>query len=185
MSETTTELEALASAMRKVLPAGLLRQVLDHLDPLSAFVRDMWANMPEGDPRLHTQLDRLTDVIVGLQELVERDGEDGQPNTHEQFVAEVRDLLVELQQFDALFARVLKRAGRCLINSAEDEPVFVLTGRDIFAAARVREWADAVEAYYARTGGTTDAVTGKVKDARRIALAMDAWRAEHGAKVPD
>jgi hypothetical protein len=34
------ELKILAAAMRKVLPPCLLQEVIDHCDPLSAFLRD-------------------------------------------------------------------------------------------------------------------------------------------------
>lgn len=74
----------------------------------------------------------------------------------------------------------------CLGKSQDDEPVFVLCGRDVFAADRVRDWADLVEQYGARTGGLTAARQAKVAEARRIALAMDHWRANTGAaRVPE
>lgn len=37
--EVVIDAKALASAMKKMLPAKLLREVVDHLDPVSAFVR--------------------------------------------------------------------------------------------------------------------------------------------------
>lgn len=85
---------------------------------------------------------------------------------------------------EELFA--LQRGDGCLAKSQDDEPVFILCARDVFAARLVREWADEVEIAAVRTAELTEARQRKIADARRLALAMDTWRAEHGGgKVPD
>lgn len=74
----------------------------------------------------------------------------------------------------------------CLARSQDDEPVFILCGRDLFAARLVREWADEVETAAVRMAELTAARQMKIAEARRLALAMDNWRAAHGGgKVPD
>lgn len=74
----------------------------------------------------------------------------------------------------------------CLGKAENDEPVFVLRGQDIFAALLVREWADRLESSAQRAGELTGKRQAKIADARRIALAMDAWRAgNEGGKIPD
>lgn len=74
----------------------------------------------------------------------------------------------------------------CLGRSALDEPVFVLVARDIFASARVREWADEVERVAVNTASYTGARQVKVNEARALAKQMDDWRmANGGGKMPD
>jgi hypothetical protein len=70
------------------------------------------------------------------------------------------------------------RGEGCLGKSADDEPVFVLVARDVFATSAVDDWIRAAE----RAGVNTD----KLEDARRVRVAMRAWRLAHdGGKVPD
>jgi hypothetical protein len=40
-AEQESKLKQLASGMRKVLPPKLLQEVIDHCDPLSAFLREL------------------------------------------------------------------------------------------------------------------------------------------------
>lgn len=66
----------------------------------------------------------------------------------------------------------------CLGRSAEDEPVFVICGRDPVAGRILREWADHREILAVRTGQLTDREKLKIAGARREALQMDQWRRE-------
>lgn len=70
----------------------------------------------------------------------------------------------------------------CVGHSADDEPLFVLCARDTFAAARVREWADQVEFVATNQGKMTKDLREKIAEARKIAMAMDAWPTK---KLPD
>lgn len=84
----------------------------------------------------------------------------------------------------------MARGEGCLAKSADDEPIFILCARDIFAARAVREWADELERNAARlpldAGGLTAGRQEKIAEARRLALQMDRWRAAHdGGKIPD
>lgn len=65
----------------------------------------------------------------------------------------------------------------CINRSKDDEPVFVLCGRDRLAPAAVRSWADAAVA-----AGTPRA---KVHDAYALAQAMEEWQLTNGSKIPD
>lgn len=74
----------------------------------------------------------------------------------------------------------------CLGRSADDEPVFILVGRDRLAASIVRTWAH--QFWNARVNaGTLDArAQSKYDEALALATRMDAWREAHdGGKVPD
>lgn len=72
----------------------------------------------------------------------------------------------------------LKNGQGCLGRSQDDEPLFILCGRDVLAAPTVRDWIRRAE-----HAGVPDA---KLNDAKRLALAMDTWRESHGGgKVPD
>lgn len=55
----------------------------------------------------------------------------------------------------------------CYANAAPDEPMFVLLGRDVHAAALVEEWANA------RVGSGVE--LDKVREARQVALDMRAY----------
>ena len=77
-------------------------------------------------------------------------------------------------------AEVLAAAARGegpLGRSADEEPVFVLVARDVFAVAAVEDWIRS-----AAHAGVPDL---KVHGARQVYAAMLAWRKAHGAKVPD
>lgn len=63
------------------------------------------------------------------------------------------------------------RGEGCLGRSADDEPVFILTGRDPVAAAVVLEWADRREAL----GLNTPEERAKIAEARAHAFRMHAW----------
>lgn len=71
---------------------------------------------------------------------------------------------------------VVKNEG-CLGKSADDEPVFILCGRDLSAPVAVRAWAAD-----ARTRGVSAAKHGS---ALAVADEMDAWVRQHGSKRPD
>jgi hypothetical protein len=62
----------------------------------------------------------------------------------------------------------------CLNKAADDEPVFVLRGRDALAPEIVRDWANRAEA----NGASAD----KVDEARALADKMHAWPAR---RMPD
>lgn len=55
----------------------------------------------------------------------------------------------------------------CYVNAEDDEPMFVLLGRDVHAAALVEEWANV-----RHVGGESPE---KVRDARQCAEDMRAW----------
>lgn len=59
----------------------------------------------------------------------------------------------------------------------EDEPVFLLRGKDVVAPAAVMHWAVAAES----VGASADIVAA----ARRQAEAMLAWQKRRGAQIPD
>ncbi len=54
-----------------------------------------------------------------------------------------------------------------LLSLPDNEPVFILRGRDPLAPAAVRVWADAAE--------VADVVSRKVREARQIAGEMEKW----------
>jgi hypothetical protein len=62
-------------------------------------------------------------------------------------------------------------------RTADDEPVFVLCGRDAIAPQVVREWS--IRALHA--GVPSD----KVKTALDVADRMYEWQEKHGKKLPD
>jgi hypothetical protein len=75
----------------------------------------------------------------------------------------------------------------CLINSADDEPVFVLVARDRAGASTVRYWVSAVEGLYTQEGVTMSVATRRKLDLALVeADRMDDWRLAHeGGKLPD
>lgn len=82
--------------------------------------------------------------------------------------------------------KALEAGTGCLAHSHDDEPVFTLVGRDRFAADLVRRWADDVERTSVNMGEMTSQRREKIAEARRLAIAMDEWRAaHHGGKIPD
>ena len=70
-----------------------------------------------------------------------------------------------------------KLTSTCLAKAAEDEPIFVLRGRDRLTPYIVRQWAEG-----ARLAGTP---MEKVKDAQQLADDIERWQVEHGSKIPD
>ena len=65
-----------------------------------------------------------------------------------------------------------------LAHSDEDEPLFILVARDIYASTAVRQWAQLMLRDH---GGSP-----KTHGAFWLAAEMDAWREAHGGgKVPD
>jgi hypothetical protein len=75
---------------------------------------------------------------------------------------------------------VLEAAARgegCLGKCHDDEPVFVVCGRDKVGPTTVRIW----EALAKLLGTPTRKRSGAIADA----VAMEAWQKAHGAKVPD
>lgn len=84
----------------------------------------------------------------------------------------------------ALKAEELK-AG-CFHNARDDEPIFVLRAKDIFAPVIVEEWANCVsEAVQGVATSEADASRRKVKYARALAHQMRAWQEMNSCKVPD
>lgn len=84
----------------------------------------------------------------------------------------------------ALKAEELKSG--CFHNAREDEPIFVLRAKDVFAPAIVDEWADRVaEAVSGVASTEADASRRKVKYARALAHQMRAWQAVNTSKIPD
>lgn len=73
------------------------------------------------------------------------------------------------------------RGEGCLGRSKDDEPVFVLVGRDELAAKVVRYWSQLVDA-----GTHPDSPSRKkAMDARSEADEFDRWRIANGGKMPD
>lgn len=68
-----------------------------------------------------------------------------------------------------------KHGNSCLDNSAEDEPVFILTARDPDAPGAVRDWA-----MRASLRGAPDR---KVSGARVVAEEMERWQEANPDKV--
>ena len=69
------------------------------------------------------------------------------------------------------------RGEGCLGRCADDEPVFVIVGRDRLAPIVVNHWINLAEAV-----GSTKA---KIGGARRDMAAIREWQDAHGSKVPD
>lgn len=68
--------------------------------------------------------------------------------------------------------------GRC----ADDEPVFVLCGRDIAASETIMEWCD-VRTFYMRQQLVFDAAEqSKVEQAKQVARACELWHDAQKAK---
>lgn len=59
----------------------------------------------------------------------------------------------------------------------EDEPVFLIRGKDVAAPQAILAWADIA----ARLGADPSIV----ETARRHAVVVAQWQTQHGAKVPD
>lgn len=81
-------------------------------------------------------------------------------------------------------AEVLAAAAKgegCLGKSQDDEPVFVLVGRDVLAAYAIRAWAERLDSQTHPDHPSRK----KAMEARSQASEFDRWRAEHGGKMPD
>lgn len=63
----------------------------------------------------------------------------------------------------------------CLGRSKDDEPIFILCGRDPVAGEIIREWADRREVRAHRTGTLDAQEKAKIREARIHSLAMDDW----------
>ena len=59
------------------------------------------------------------------------------------------------------------RGKGCLGKAADDEPVFILRGQDIFAASLVRHWANLAQ--------ISGAPYAKVDEANELAELMERW----------
>lgn len=78
------------------------------------------------------------------------------------------------------------RGEGCLGRSEENEPVFILVGRDRLAAAVVRVWAGMFRAVRVALGSYDKRAQSKYLDAIALADDMDLWRATHdNGKIPD
>ena len=70
----------------------------------------------------------------------------------------------------------------CLGKSADDEPVFILVGRDLLSGGIVREWADRLEFRATITAQLTGKLKAKIAEARLLAIRMDEWSTR---RLPD
>lgn len=76
---------------------------------------------------------------------------------------------------------VLDAANRgegCLGKAADDEPVFVLVGKDAFAPSAIHTWITKVSEYAPGRGG-------KIDDANAVFGAILDWQGKHPTKIPD
>lgn len=64
----------------------------------------------------------------------------------------------------------------CLNKAADDEPLFLLRGQDIFAPTLVRAWVVLARLLSPFDGG------GKIREAEQCAAAMELWPSR---KIPD
>jgi hypothetical protein len=87
----------------------------------------------------------------------------------------------------AKIEREMAATGKgCLGKAADDEPVFVLRGKDRFAPDIVEAWANKVElATVNMISEAADKSRGKIKEARALAHTMRAWQAMNTSKTPD
>ena len=73
-----------------------------------------------------------------------------------------------------------------LSRAADDEPVFVLRGKDELAPDLIDEWATRCNMSHAfREPGVTAAIERKVTEARELAERMREWQRVNGSKLPD
>lgn len=70
-----------------------------------------------------------------------------------------------------------KFTSAALIKAAADEPIFVLRGRDAFAAWTIEQWANQAQ--------SLQVPANKVESAKEIAGAIRVWQAVNGCKRPD
>lgn len=69
---------------------------------------------------------------------------------------------------------------------AEDEPVFLIRGRDVCAFAALAAWAEELEVQSSDNEGRVPASVCEVADhVRAWSLVMRRYQREHGAKIPD
>lgn len=84
----------------------------------------------------------------------------------------------------------LKGEG-CLGKAADDEPVFVLRARDIYAPSAVRAWALQLGPGIPKPTTKQEAieyekkVNPKFKEAMEVANTMADWQRINGSKTPD
>jgi len=65
----------------------------------------------------------------------------------------------------------------CLSRIPDDEPIFVLRGKDKLAPHVIRAWAMLAE--------LAGAPPGKISEARECARYIELWQGQRGSKVPD
>ena len=85
--------------------------------------------------------------------------------------------------------------GSCFQAAGDDEPLFILRAQDLMAPALVRMWADMLKIVHTAMdpsyGGPSSShfvqgeQLGKIEEAQDLAMEMEAWQHEHGARVPD
>ena len=89
----------------------------------------------------------------------------------------------------AVAKKVLADANRGkgpLGKAADDEPIFVLRGRDVIAPEIVETWADLLgDIASPQTDEESLDVDAKIREARALAHQMRAWQEINGSKIPD
>lgn len=90
-----------------------------------------------------------------------------------------------------VLTQVLEGKGP-LGKSQDDEPVFVLVGRDIYAPQIIRAWcnllgsgAGPLPTTHEEAAEYASKVNPKYRDAMEIANQMSDWQVKHGSKTPD
>lgn len=87
--------------------------------------------------------------------------------------------------------REMAALGRgCLGKAADDEPVFILRAHDQFAPAVVKFWqtlvaAECLHRLLRGAKAEMNPTLYKIDEAGLLRVAMEAWQAEHGCKIPD
>jgi hypothetical protein len=80
----------------------------------------------------------------------------------------------------------LSNPQSCLNRSADDEPLFVICGRDQLSSDAVRDWAIRFRDMRMDLGTWDATAQEKYKDAVECARRMANWRESHGGgKIPD
>jgi hypothetical protein len=78
----------------------------------------------------------------------------------------------------------LSRGEGALARAQDDEPVFILTARDVVATAAVREWARAA-LRFRRLVSNDDNLLATIADVNRLADTMDEWRSMNWEDYPE
>lgn len=84
-----------------------------------------------------------------------------------------------------------KDQARAYIETlGDDEPCFVLRGKDRFMAPTIRHWARVVDAADAANtdddlGRPMSGTRRKVIEAQELANTVDFWQRDNGSKIPD